>query len=71
MEILREHTCASSIAQPASASGEWASNDRGDEPDVVMACAGDIPTLETLAALALLREELPDLKVRVVNGWST
>ena len=40
----------------------------GDElPDVVMACAGDIPTLETLAAVAILRERLPDLKVRVVN----
>jgi xylulose-5-phosphate/fructose-6-phosphate phosphoketolase len=46
---------------------EWASNDQGEEPDVVMACAGDIPTLETLAAVALLREHLPDLKVRVVN----
>jgi xylulose-5-phosphate/fructose-6-phosphate phosphoketolase len=46
---------------------EWASNDRGGEPDVVMACAGDIPTLETLAATALLREYFPELKVRVVN----
>lgn len=46
---------------------EWASNDRGGEPDVVMACAGDVPTLETLAATALLREYFPDLKVRVVN----
>ncbi|MDD5034542.1 MAG: phosphoketolase family protein [Methylococcaceae bacterium] len=46
---------------------EWASNDKGDEPDVVMACAGDVPTLETLAAVALLREHLPELKVRVVN----
>ena len=46
---------------------EWASNDRGQEPDVVMACAGDIPTLETLAAAKLLREHLPELKVRVVN----
>ena len=46
---------------------EWASNDAGAEPDVVMACAGDVPTLETLAATALLREELPQLKVRVVN----
>ncbi len=46
---------------------EWASNDRGIEPDVVMACAGDIPTMETLAAVDLLREFLPDLKVRVVN----
>jgi len=46
---------------------EWASNDDGGEPDVVMACAGDIPTLETLAAVSLLREHLPELKVRVVN----
>jgi xylulose-5-phosphate/fructose-6-phosphate phosphoketolase len=45
---------------------EWASND-GDEPDVVLGCAGDIPTIEVLAAAALLREHLPDLKVRVVN----
>jgi xylulose-5-phosphate/fructose-6-phosphate phosphoketolase len=45
---------------------EWASNDDGD-PDVVMACAGDIPTLETLAAVGLLREHLPDLRVRVIN----
>jgi xylulose-5-phosphate/fructose-6-phosphate phosphoketolase len=46
---------------------EWASNDAESEPDVVLACAGDIPTLETLAAAAILRERLPDLKVRVVN----
>ena len=46
---------------------EWASSDEAGEPDVVMACAGDIPTLETLAATALLREHLPELKVRVVN----
>ena len=47
---------------------EWASNDEGHAlPDVVMACAGDIPTLETLAAVSILREELPDLRVRVVN----
>jgi xylulose-5-phosphate/fructose-6-phosphate phosphoketolase len=46
---------------------EWASNDKGGEPDVVMACAGDIPTLETLAAVDLLRQQVPDLKVRVVN----
>ncbi len=45
---------------------DWASNDEGD-PDVVMACAGDIPTLETLAAVDLIREHLPELKVRVVN----
>jgi xylulose-5-phosphate/fructose-6-phosphate phosphoketolase len=46
---------------------EWASNDGTGEPDVVLACCGDIPTLETVAAAALLRERLPDLKVRVVN----
>jgi xylulose-5-phosphate/fructose-6-phosphate phosphoketolase len=46
---------------------EWASNDDGGVPDVVLGCAGDIPTLEALAATALLREQLPDLKVRLVN----
>jgi xylulose-5-phosphate/fructose-6-phosphate phosphoketolase len=46
---------------------EWASNDRGNEPDVVMACAGDVPTLETLAAVDVLRTHVPDLKVRVLN----
>jgi len=46
---------------------EFASNDEGAEPDVVMACAGDVPTLETLAAVDLLRQKLPDLKIRVVN----
>ncbi len=46
---------------------EWASNDRGTEPDVVMACAGDIPTLEILAAVDILRQHFPDLKIRVVN----
>jgi xylulose-5-phosphate/fructose-6-phosphate phosphoketolase len=45
----------------------WASNDEGVEPDVVLACAGDIPTLETVSAAALLRQHLPELKVRVVN----
>lgn len=46
---------------------DWASNDHGDEPDVVLACCGDVPTLETLAATAMLRELLPSLKVRVIN----
>ncbi len=46
---------------------EWASSDGGGEPDVVLACCGDIPTLETLAAAAMLREHVPDLKVRVIN----
>ena len=45
----------------------WASNDQGGEPDVVLACAGDVPTLETLAAVDLMRKHLPQLKVRVVN----
>lgn len=46
---------------------EWASNDRGAEPDVVMACGGDVPTLETMAAVQILREQLPELKIRVIN----
>src|ERR1041385_5716350 len=46
---------------------EWASNDKGSDPDVVMACCGDVPTLETLAAVELLRKHLPSLKVRVIN----
>lgn len=46
---------------------DWASNDQGGEPDVVMACAGDIPTMEALAATALLRENLPELKIRFIN----
>jgi len=45
----------------------WAGSDRNGEPDVVMACAGDVPTLETLAAVSILRHYLPDLKLRVVN----
>jgi xylulose-5-phosphate/fructose-6-phosphate phosphoketolase len=46
---------------------EWASNDKDSEPDVVMACAGDVPTLETLAAVDLLRRHIPHLRIRVVN----
>jgi len=46
---------------------DWASNDQGGEPDVVMACCGDVPTLETLAAVEIMREHMPDLKIRVVN----
>jgi xylulose-5-phosphate/fructose-6-phosphate phosphoketolase len=46
---------------------DWASNDQGGEPEVVMACAGDVPTMEALAATALLREHLPDLRVRFIN----
>ncbi len=46
---------------------QWASNDQGVEPDVVMACCGDTPTLETLAAVTILRRELPEVRVRVIN----
>lgn len=46
---------------------EWASNDEGEDPEVVMACAGDVPTIETLAAVDILRNHFPDLKIRVVN----
>ncbi len=45
----------------------WASNDHGYEPDVVMACCGDVPTMETLAAVSMLRQQLPELRIRVVN----
>ncbi|MBS1661227.1 MAG: phosphoketolase family protein [Bacteroidetes bacterium] len=45
----------------------WASNDRGQEPDVIMAAAGDVPTLETLAAISILRQKLPELKIRMIN----
>ena len=46
---------------------QWASNDQGQEPDVIMACCGDAPTLETMAAVTILREHLPEIKIRVVN----
>jgi xylulose-5-phosphate/fructose-6-phosphate phosphoketolase len=46
---------------------KWASNDEGSEPDVVMACAGDVPTLETLAAVEMLRQHFPELRIRVIN----
>jgi xylulose-5-phosphate/fructose-6-phosphate phosphoketolase len=46
---------------------QWASNDQGAETDAVLACCGDVPTLETLAAVSILREHLPELKLRVVN----
>ena len=61
MEAAERH-CAAGIGI-----WTWASNDAGCEPDVVMACAGDVPTLETLAAVDLLRQHLPELKIRVVN----
>jgi xylulose-5-phosphate/fructose-6-phosphate phosphoketolase len=46
---------------------DWASNDKGSDPDLVLACCGETPTLETLAAVSILRSELPDLKIRVIN----
>jgi xylulose-5-phosphate/fructose-6-phosphate phosphoketolase len=46
---------------------DWASNDAGEEPDVVMACAGDVPTVETLAAVTLLHDYVPDIRIRLVN----
>lgn len=61
MESAIEH-CTSGIGI-----WEWASTDNGVEPDVVMACCGDVPTLETLAAVDFLRRNFPDLKIRVVN----
>jgi xylulose-5-phosphate/fructose-6-phosphate phosphoketolase len=61
MEAAIEH------CTPGIGIWEWASNDDGNEPDVVMACAGDVPTLETLAAVDLLRQHFPEIKIRVVN----
>jgi xylulose-5-phosphate/fructose-6-phosphate phosphoketolase len=61
MEAAKEH-CATGIGI-----WSWASNDQGGEPDIVMACCGDVPTLETLAAVELLRTYFPALKVRVIN----
>jgi xylulose-5-phosphate/fructose-6-phosphate phosphoketolase len=61
MDAAIEHAAAGATAW------EWASNDEGGEPDVVLGCAGDIPTLETVAAAHWLRENAPELKVRVVN----
>jgi len=61
MEAALKH-CTAGIGIRA-----WASNDRGGEPDVVMACAGDVPTLETLAAVHVLRHQAPDLKIRMIN----
>jgi xylulose-5-phosphate/fructose-6-phosphate phosphoketolase len=61
MEAAAKH-CAEGIGI-----WQWASNDDGGEPDVVMACCGDVPTLETLAAVSILSEHLPELKIRVVN----
>jgi xylulose-5-phosphate/fructose-6-phosphate phosphoketolase len=62
-------TMAQAISHSTSGIGvwQWAGNDHSQAPDLVMACAGDVPTLETLAAVTILRNHLPDLKVRVVN----
>ena len=59
--------CAAGIGIWNWASNDGADNDSNAEPDVIMACAGDVPTLETLAAVSILRQHLPDLKIRVVN----
>jgi xylulose-5-phosphate/fructose-6-phosphate phosphoketolase len=61
MEAAAQH-CAEGIGV-----WHWASNDEGAEPDLVMACAGDVPTLETLGAVSILRQHLPALKIRVIN----
>ncbi len=61
IEAAEKH-CAQGIG-----TWDWAGNEQGGEPDVVMACCGDVPTLETLAAVSILREHLPELKLRVVN----
>lgn len=61
MEAAAKH-CAEGIGI-----WQWAGNDEGGEPDVVMACCGDVPTLETLAAVSIMREHLPGLKIRIVN----
>jgi xylulose-5-phosphate/fructose-6-phosphate phosphoketolase len=61
MDAARKH-----CAQGASV-WQWASNDQGQDPDIILACAGDVPTLETIAAAWLLRKHIPELRVRVVN----
>lgn len=66
MDAAVKH-CSTGIGIWEWASNDWQDGDEGSEPDVVMACCGDVPTLETLAAVALLRELAPDLRVRVVN----
>ncbi|MBV9282351.1 MAG: phosphoketolase family protein [Chloroflexi bacterium] len=66
LQYLDMHAAIDHAARGASV-WEWAGNDRGYEPDVVMACAGDVPTLETLAAVRWLRERVPEMTVRVVN----
>jgi xylulose-5-phosphate/fructose-6-phosphate phosphoketolase len=66
LQYLDAQAAAEHAAAGAS-TWEWASSDAGEEPDVVMMCVGDVPTLETLAAAAVLREHVPELRVRVVN----
>lgn len=58
---------ASEQAKQGASVWPWASNDDGQRPDIILACAGDVPTLETVAAACLLRQHLPEFKVRVVN----
>jgi xylulose-5-phosphate/fructose-6-phosphate phosphoketolase len=67
--MLQWLTLQEAVAHCTRGIGMWefASNDQGGEPDIVLACCGDVPTLETMAAVGLLREHLPDLKVRLIN----
>ena len=65
--VARPWTPPSNTAPQGIGIWQWASNDQGAAPDAVMACCGDVPTLETLAAVSILREHLPELKLRVVN----
>jgi len=64
---MADHGCRGSALHGRDWHLQWASNDQEAEPDVVMACCGDTPTLEILAAVSILREHLPDLKIRVIN----
>lgn len=66
LQFLTMEQAISHCAKGAS-NWEWASNDGGERPDVVLACAGDVPTIEMVAAAAILRSQMPDLKVRLIN----
>lgn len=66
-ETMRRNMDSFRVFGPDEIASNWASNDQADELDVVMACAGDIATMESLAAVAILRERFPDLKIRFVN----
>ena len=63
-----DHGCRARHCAEGIGIWQWASNDQDTAPDVAMACGGDVPTLETLAAVSIMREHLPDLKIRVVNA---